>query len=157
MHSGHSSVASRTPPFMLLEAFSREPSYHGEMKETDAEKILRECGGDCYLTRFSETNNDYVLTVLRKGQLENFLIDNDIKFSKLTFEIAGSERQFNDLRKLLKFYKKKPISRAFNGIGDYVQSPDYEPPEDDDEDETDGIICEDPTQALDAVGELYLS
>ena len=151
-----SNKAHEVPPFKLLLAFSREPSYHGEMKETDAEKILRECSGDCYLTRFSETNNDYVLTVLRKGQLENFLIDKKEKYFKLTFEIAGSGVEFDDLRKLLKFYKKKPISRAFNGIGDYVQSPDYEPP-DDDEDEADGIVCQDPTQALDAVGELYLS
>ena len=138
-------------------AFHRDPSYHGEMKASEAIRILKKHGGDCYLTRYSPTNHYYVLTVLRKEKSENFRLESD-KNSK-AFKIVGSGKKCNDLRKLLKFYRKKPINHTFNGIGDYVQSPDYEPPEDDDdddddEDEADGIIYKDLKQA---VGESYLS
>lgn len=104
------------------------------MSESDAKKILGEHGGDCYLTRVSQTNQSYVLTVVRNGEFENFAF----KKTDSGFEIDGSGKKFDDLRNLLKFYRKRPISYTFNGIGDYLQSPNYEPPEDKPDN---GIVC----------------
>lgn len=117
-----------------LQEFHGDPSYHGQMGESDAIRILEEHGGDCYLTRYSQGNNDYVLTVVRNKKNENFKFKTDFGF-----EIVGTGNKFNDLRTLLTHYRKRAISHTFNGIGEHVQSPNFEPPDD----ESDGIaiVC----------------
>ena len=116
-------------PYLQIQGFSRDPSYHGAMKGKDAERKLRELGGDHYLTRYSEKREMYVLTVLRKGNLVNF--DFRIKTFQdkiyVQYEIIGSEIKFGDLRKLLNFYQKTPVSHEIDGIGDYLESDNYMP------------------------------
>lgn len=99
------------------------------MTGRDAETKLRELGGDHYLTRYSEKRKQYVLTVLRKDHLIHFdfLIETFQHDIHVQYEIIGSEIKFGDLRKLLNFYRKNPVSHKIDGIGDYLESDIYMP------------------------------
>ena len=123
-HYSHEAV-----PYRQIQGFSRDPSYHGAMTGKDAERKLRELGGDHYLTRYSEKREMYVLTVLRKGHLVNFDFNISTFQDKIyvQYEIIGSEIKFGDLRKLLNFYRKNPVTHEINGIGDYLESDNYMP------------------------------
>lgn len=116
-------------PYRQIQGFSRDPSYHGAMTGRDAERKLMELGGDHYLTRYSEKRKEYVLTVLRKGNLVNFDFGINTYQDNIyvQYEIIGSEIKFGDLRKLLNFYRKNPVSHEIDGIGDYLESDNYMP------------------------------
>lgn len=70
-----------------LQTFFKDPSYHGAITGEEAERKLREHGGNCYLTRYSESREVYVLSVYKD---ENQLYAQyDIKDDDELFEIVG--------------------------------------------------------------------
>ena len=94
----------------------------------EAETKLRRAGKDCcYLTRYSESIDEYILSVLRRKN------DDDIVFQHfritiwhdekpaVSYEILGSTKKFESIDKLLKFYKTNPLNHYINNIGDEVE------------------------------------
>ena len=103
------------------------PSYHQSITSDEAEHRLQKCGGHCYLTRFSESNERYILSVYQD------IPTYTIKHYRITVErgdiyIEGKKRYFDSIRELLAFYENNRIDPAFKTIGrqyaedEYIQS-----------------------------------
>ncbi len=75
------------------------------MTGADAELKLQEQGGNCYLTRYSETRQEYSLTVVRNGVFGHFDLIITVSGEYNIYEIDGSEMQSKDIFSLLKYYK----------------------------------------------------
>lgn len=115
-------------PTWQLNAISHHPSYHGNITGSHAVSKLKEKGGNCYLTRWSHSQQLFVLTVLRRGTDDNghqFNIEickNDDYFDEpltsVTYEIKGTQMQFYDIHRMLEFYHNNSVSHEVDGIGD---------------------------------------
>ena len=100
-------------------------SYHQRISAEEAEKRLKKYDGNrCYLTRFSQNNNHYVLSVYQKiptQEIEHYGID--IQDGK--YKIQGKEDVFNDVTQMLKHYEQKRLDPAFKNIGKMFTEEDY--------------------------------
>ena len=75
-------------------------------------------GGLCYLTRFSESNKSYVLSVYQDEPTEiikhfKILIDRDRDYA----QIQGKSQWFENVHKLLSHYEHVRFDPAFRSIG----------------------------------------
>lgn len=123
-------------PSYKIHGISGHPSYHGAMNSEDAKKKLQEHGGNCYLTRYSESQERYFLTVIRvndEGEdpvFGNFAINISKGKDNVTtwYEIEKTERQFRDLFELLESFKKSAVSHSIAGIGEHIRWEGYSTP-----------------------------
>ena len=94
------------------------PGYHQSITGNEAKRRLAMYGGICYLTRYSDLNRCYVLSVYQKQ-----MPDDIIKHFKIIIEytgkyrIEGKEETFSDIVPLLEYYEKNRIDPAFKSIG----------------------------------------
>lgn len=96
-------------------------SYHQALTGEEAERRLKQCGGHCYLTRYSKKHKCYVLSVYEdeippsEPTIEHFeiVIQN---FSKL--HIRNKTQTFNSIHLLLQHYEHKRIDPALRSIGE---------------------------------------
>ena len=93
------------------------PSYHGSITSEEAKRRLQMWGGLCYLTRFSKSNQRYMLSVYQDKLdiIKHFrlLIDRDRNYA----QIQGKRQSFKNIDRLLHHYEYERISPAFRSIG----------------------------------------
>ncbi len=103
-------------------------SYFGIKTGLEAEQLLTAMGEDCYLTRYSQQNRAYLLSVMKTTQcggdnhFEHFklLIDNKVE----GYEIDGYEKSFKNIDNLLRYYQSNPITPRITSIGQQYLSGD---------------------------------
>ena len=101
-------------------------SYHQSIPGDEAERRLKQFGRHCYLTRFSEHHDCYVLSVYQnqkpKDVVSNFkiIIKDDGKNL-----IDGKDEEFNDIGQLLAHYENHRIDPALKTIGRNCVEEDY--------------------------------
>lgn len=104
-------------------------SYHFKINGEEAEKRLKLCDEDRFLTRYSENWECYVLSVYKKEPkpspptIKHFRLlikDND------TVNIDGKEKEFENLKKLLHYYRRNPIDESIRSIGREYAPQQYE-------------------------------
>lgn len=80
--------------------------------------------GTCYLTRYDETMEAYMLSVMyingMNGRFVEFQID--VKHTN-GMKIKGRKKVFQSIDDLLKFYEVNPISRKIQSIGRRLEPP----------------------------------
>ena len=113
-------------PTWKLKDITYHPSYHGAMTGRQADYVLRKCGGNCYLLRYSERKNAFVLSVLTKNDDEDsdeaFYANFTLKITKGNddtniYEIDGTEERFESIYELLECYSIIPLSPTVTSIG----------------------------------------
>ncbi len=101
-------------------------SYHNEISGEEAEKRLKIFGNHHYLTRYSENQKCYILSVCAS--------DEDLQFEKIKhFQLKLSDqgieiqekKQFADLEEMLKYYETNRLDTAFPKIGDCLTEDNY--------------------------------
>lgn len=115
----------RTKTIDTTRAFKKEKmlgehnGYHQSITGDEAEQRLKECGEDCYLTRYSEAQQCYVLSVCKQQTPTNI-----IKHFKIVLggcgkcKIDGSDETFFDnIENLLSHYMEERIDPAIDKIG----------------------------------------
>ena len=114
-------------PTWKLKDIKDIPSYHGALTGNQAESRLKECGGNCYLLRYSVKQKAFVLSVLTRNNDEKvsdntFHVNFTLKImkgndNKNTYEIDGSEERFENINELLKCYSMSPLDATVTSIG----------------------------------------
>ncbi len=102
------------------------PSYHGSISKQRAEEILNSVGDkdNCYITRFSETNSVYRLSVKKRKKISHLKIKAKVEGDHVVFQVKGIKRNsFNELLQLLEGEKIR-LSES-EGIGDCIESTQY--------------------------------
>ena len=85
--------------------------------------ILSEHGGTCYLTRYSESQGKYVLSVWKESGIKNYELHiNKAWNGTVITEIVGSDTPFRDIFKLLSFYEHNSIDHDIAGLGAMIVS-----------------------------------
>lgn len=101
------------------------PSFHGSISRIEAAKKLIESGRSCYLTRYSEYNKFCVISVLRMSANGELLQHLELKIPqdghRHTFKVAGTEKEFDDVSKLLEYYQKHALNQT-DCLGEILQS-----------------------------------
>ena len=94
-------------------------SYHQSIPGDEAKRRLKKSGyPHCYLTRYSETDRQYKLTIYKKQRpsdiVKHFVIviDNGGRH-----KIDGKEEDFDSIQELLEHYEQNRIDPAFKTIG----------------------------------------
>ena len=110
-----------------IREISSHPSYHGAISGSKAEVRLKQQDKICYLTRYSEANEGFTLSVLgRKNDdwvIQNFKICiSNTKDDHCVYEIPGAEVEFGDIASLLNYYKDNPLNQFIDCIGNEVVS-----------------------------------
>lgn len=99
-------------------------SYHQSITREEAEKRLKKCGGHCYLTRFSRTNEKYILSVYQEKPTKT------IEHYKITIHecvrLEDKGKSFSNIAELLTFYENNRVSPAFKNIGQCYSEDEYE-------------------------------
>ena len=94
-------------------------SYHNSIPGQEAERRLKLFSRHCYLTRYSELSNCYVLSVYQKEKPKDI-----IKHFKITLKdgrkhkIDGKSMEFESISELLNHYEQNRIDFALKSIGD---------------------------------------
>ena len=102
--------------------------FHGTMDEKEAEAKLREHSVDCFLVRYNEERNVYLLSVMTSGdngheaKFEEYQMIIYLVKDFYGFQIQGREEVFDSIDNLLKFYQKNSISQTTASIGEPLQS-----------------------------------
>lgn len=100
------------------------------MSKEDAESQLRQHDEKCYLTRYNDDLDIHVLSIKvtrkeDKPAFEHFPINILTEDSHCCYEIDGSEKAFDDISKLLDYYKNTPVNYDIVGIGECIESENY--------------------------------
>ncbi len=100
-------------------------SYHQSIPGVEAERRLKKSGlGHCYLTRYSEQDGCYKLTIYKKQRpldvFKHFLI------STGHCRIQGKEERFESIQELLEHYENNRIDPALKTIGKNYTEEEYE-------------------------------
>ena len=111
-HFVPSPIRQATPQRNLMKSHK---SYHGKITGTEAELLLKRNGGNCYLTRFSENHERYILSVMIMGNLMHYEIHIDNIEKK--YGIDETDNEFNTVNEMLTFYESNPLSPGIENIG----------------------------------------
>lgn len=125
MHTETSASIEVAAPTWQIQALAKLRCYHGVMTGKQAEAKLKQNGDDCYLIRYSEVREIYVLTVAREGKEGEESITKHFKINISSksdgqgnlYEIEGSEKKFENVSALLKFYESNAVSPKMCSIG----------------------------------------
>ena len=103
-------------------------SYHEKITGEEAERRLKVFYRHCYLTRFSEISNCYVLSVYKKKKPDDVVLHFKIIINKLNrrLNIEGKTKEFENIRQLLAHYEQHRIDPALNTIGRICSEQEYE-------------------------------
>ena len=91
------------------------PAYHEEITGEIAEGRLRAKSGPCFLFRYSEVEKCYQISIKYDDKVMHIKlqIDKDAP----SYQLDGSEKNFNSLDDLIKYYQKNALSPAIRKIG----------------------------------------
>ncbi len=118
------SITAAPPKGRLMGEHS---SYHQSIPTEEAERRLKLFGTHCYLTRYNENSQCYVLSVYKKQTP-----DDTIKHFKIEikengkYKIDGKDEEFNDIGELLTEYEQNRIDQALKNIGRNCTEEHYE-------------------------------
>lgn len=99
--------------------------YHHIISQNEAERRLRQNGGRCYLTRYSNTNKCYILSISQTAPtstIRHFIID---KEKDGVCRIRGKQKEFGSIEELLAYYEENAIDPALRNIGKKYTEEDY--------------------------------
>ena len=97
----------------------KHEEYHFQISSKVAERRLKKRGGHCYLTRYSESQQSYILSVYKKESLLRHIIEHyRILISNSgSLKIEGKDMEFYNIQHLLNYYENNPITPALSSIG----------------------------------------
>ena len=93
------------------------------MTKEQAEGHLRKRLTNCYLIRYSEGEQQFVISVMRRDDdnpiptIEHYKLNITKEGDQSVYEIEGTEKKFTDISSLLEFYKKNPLTSSKCTIG----------------------------------------
>ena len=85
--------------------------------EKEAKERLRKKGGHCYLTRYSKSQDCYVLSVLKPQQSKQFWNFKIAITEKEEKRIDGLTKKFGNITSLLEYYEHNRIDPGLRSIG----------------------------------------
>lgn len=103
-------------------------SYHQAISRDEAERRLKQCGGHCYLTRYSKLNKCYVLSVYEyqlpplDPVIEHFHI---MILKNGMIRIRNKSVTFTKIESLLDHYEVKRIDPGLRSIGEPYTEKEY--------------------------------
>lgn len=119
-------LSRRGIPDLILAGVKKHPSFHGNMKDSDAESKLKRHEWNCYLTRYSRFRSKLRISIQRKKGLKFIIEHFNISVKKINdgfrYEIEGTEKIFDDFSYLLIYYQNQPINGSIDGIGQCLQA-----------------------------------
>ena len=103
-------------------------SYHLTITSNEAERRLKKSGNHCYLTRYSEGNKCYILSVYQKRpyQMKHYRLVFNQQGRIKTYHIDGKEKDFNSLDNMLNYYENHPIDHGLMNIGRQVTKEEWD-------------------------------
>ena len=105
------------------EIMGEHPSYHGSITSTEAKRRLQKHGRRCYLTRYSESNTCYILTVYQEKPAE-IIKHFRLRIDRGLAQVEEKGMSFTNIWRLLNYYENHRIDPAFKNIGESY--PEYE-------------------------------
>ncbi len=99
--------------------------YHHTITAKEAEERLKRRGSHCYLTRYSNTNGCYILSIYQSTPtttVKHFKID---KSRDGKFKIKNKQMEFDSIEELLAHYEEHTIDPAFKNIGRKYTEDEY--------------------------------
>lgn len=102
-------------------------SYHQAITGEEAKRRLGQCGGHCYLTRYSRNQDCYILSVYECQKP----LDPTMEHFEITIHnngrlgIRGKNKAFNNIRSLLEHYEQNRIDPALRSIGEAYTEKEY--------------------------------
>ena len=94
--------------------------YHGALRGEEAEERLKQQPVDSHLVRYSDNKEEYILTVLKRvdnGTICQHFVIKTLPPPHNAYTVEGSDRIFQGASKMLKYFRKNPITYKINGIG----------------------------------------
>ncbi len=120
----HTQEHKLTKPLAVVAVPSKEimtthSSYHGKMTGENPEEIMRKMKEPCYLTRFSENHNRYVLSLMIKDKkgFEFMHIPLIINDEESKYEIEGTNNPFRSVNNMLGYYEHNNLDPTIPNIG----------------------------------------
>ena len=108
------------------EMMGEHSSYHQSIPGEEAIRRLRASGQPhCYLTRYSEASNSYVLSVYQRQRPKDVEKHFAIKIKDGKLNINGTTEYFGDIGQLLVFYEEKRIHPSLRNIGHEYREQTY--------------------------------
>lgn len=101
--------------------------YVGVIDGREAEIMLKQRGGNCYLIRYSKVHHVFVLSVLSREPFvssKHYGIDFTTKRNQNEYKIAGKAIKFGTISELLVYYENHRISPETHSIGTVYESPE---------------------------------
>jgi len=106
-------------------------SYHGELSSNEAERRLLDTSGplegsNCYLTRYSNTNDSYSVSAVvhPKGSQKLVHLKLSIDTDQNCYDLEGSQKRFRTLDELLNYFEQNPLSSDIRALGTPCLPPD---------------------------------
>lgn len=116
-------------PQWKVKEVGNNPTFHGAIDASKAESLLTKQNKICcHLMRYSESRDEYMLSVLKKKEDNRYLFHNfDIIIEQsdekgATYEVFGSDKEFASIVELLNYYKKNPLNYSIGNIGRGIES-----------------------------------
>ena len=118
-------------PTWQIEEIAQQGGYWGAMTGAMAEYKLKTYGkGNCYLIRYSERQNHFVVSVMRRNiqdmsqsTYHHFKLNVTKEDGHNIYEIDGSEKKFKDTFSLFQFYATNPLTFTNCTIGKACSPP----------------------------------
>lgn len=104
-------------------------SYHGSITGEEAEQRLKMCSDHCYLTRYSEAKECYMLTIYKKKfkkTIKHFQIFFEHSGSHKVYKIDGKMEEFCGIKEMLMYYESSQIDPDFKTIGRPISEQELE-------------------------------
>lgn len=104
---------------MLLD----HPCNHQSINRKEAERRLKLFGGDCYLIRYSEVQQTYVLSAYHKTKHIESIEHYEITFDNGKYKMI--EKSFDSIESLLHYYESNTISPFWKKLGQCYTREEY--------------------------------
>lgn len=121
-------TAENSPVVEECKLMDDHVSYHQAITGDEAEQRLKTCGDHCYLTRYSEAKECYMLTIYQKKPKEkvkhfelSFLHSGEQK----VYKIDGKTQVFDGINEMLMHYENHRIDPAFQTIGRSITEQEF--------------------------------
>ena len=100
------------------EMLGEHESYHEMIDGKEARRRLQLFHKHCYLTRFSETSDCYILSVYKRQTPNDVFINFEIVIKgNGKVQIKGKKKEFDNIKELLNHYENNRIDPALSSIG----------------------------------------
>ena len=120
-------TADITKAMTRREMMEEHSSYHNSIPGEEAVRRLKLHGRHCYLTRYSECQKRYILSVYQRDKpndtIRHFEIAKEINGN---YKIEGKDEEFDSIEELLEHYEHTRIHPSLNNIGENCTKEEYD-------------------------------